>query len=128
MKEINVQIPVAATTADLFYIPAPCRGVLAAGYAVYNQETDEDEVVTINRDDTAVMTFTPAADATTEGYKVAGVQDTTNGQLVFDPASATEEYQVIEVSIPNTFDTAGVLGLFLLYDDSAYVEQTPLEA
>jgi len=127
MKEINVTIPVT-TGADLFYIPVPCRGVIAAGYAVYNQETDKEEVITLNRDDTAVMTFTPAADGTAEGVMVAGVQDTTNGQLIFDPESDTDEYQVIEISIPATFDTAGQLGLFLLYDDSAYVEQTPTEA
>jgi len=127
MKEINVTIPVT-TGADLFYIPVPCRGVIAAGYAVHNQETNKDEVITLNRDDTAVMTFTPTADSTTEGVMVAGVQDTTNGQLVFDPESDTGEYQVIEISIPATFDTAGQLGLFLLYDDSAYVEQTPSEA
>jgi len=127
MKEIYITIPVT-TGADLFYLPVPCRGVIAAGYAVYNQETDKDEVVTLNRDDTAVMTFTPGADGTAEGVMVAGVQDTTNGQLVFDPESDDEEYQVIEISIPNTFDTAGQLGLFLQYDDSAYVEQTPSEA
>ena len=128
MKEIFVTIPVAATTADLFYIPVPCRGNISEGWVVYNQETDEDEVVTLNRDDTAVMTFTPSADSTAEGVKIDGVSDTTNGGLIFDPDSSTTAYQVIEVSIPNTFDSAGVLGLCLRYDDSAYVEETALDA
>lgn len=128
MKEIFVTIPVEATTADLFYIPVPCRGNISAGWAVYNQETDEDEIVTLNRDDTAVMTFTPPADATAEGVMIEGVSDPADGQLIFDPDSSTTAYQVVEVSIPNTFDLAGVLGLCLRFDDGAYVEETPLDA
>lgn len=128
MKEIFVNIPVAATTADLFYIPVPCRGNIASGWAVYNQETDEDEVVTINRDDTAVMTFEPPADGTAEGVMIEGASNATNGQLIFDPDSSTTAYQVIEVSIPDTFDTAGVLGLCLQFDDGAYVEQESVQA
>lgn len=128
MIVLRADIPVAATTADLFYIPVPCRGTIAKAYAVYNQETDLDEVFTLMRGASDVMTFTPAADGTAEGVKINGVLDSTNGQLIFDPDSSTAANQVIKVEVLNTVDTAGVLGLTIYFDESAYVTQDPSEA
>jgi hypothetical protein len=128
MQPIHESIPVAATTADSRYITVPCRGNIAKVYAVYDQETDEDEVFTLYRDSDAVCTITPPADATAEGTKINGVMDAINGGLIFDPDSATAANQVIKVGIPDTVDTAGNLDLYIEYDDSAYVEQAASEA
>ena len=128
MTRIHVTFPVAATTADSFYLPVPCRGIVKAVRAVYSQETDIDETIDLLRATTSVNLVTPAADATAEGVSVVGVPDTTNKDLVFDPASTTVANRVIKVSVPNTFDTAGVMGLSIDYDESAAVAQAASEA
>ncbi len=128
MIVIDVTIEVPLTTAKDVYILAPARGVVSAAKAVYNEETDEDETVDILRATTSVNKITPPADATAEGTVVTGVPDATNKALVFDPASSTVANQVMKVSMPNTFDTAGMLGLTIWFDDSAFVEQTSVES
>ncbi len=128
MKYLNLAIEVAATTAKDVYFPVPCRGTVAGVKAVYSEETDIDETVTFARNTTAVNVVTPPADATGEGVVIAGVADTTNGQLIFDPDSATATYKRIKISMPNTFDTAGMLGIVIEYDDSAVVTQDASEA
>jgi len=128
MMRIHVTFPVAATTADLFYLPAPCRGIVKAVRAVYSQETDIDETIDIMRGTTSVNLVTPAADATAEGTSVVGVPDTTNKDLVFDPASTTVANRVLRISVPNTFDTAGVMGLSIDYDESAAITQAASES
>lgn len=128
MMYLSLAIEVAVTTAKDVYFPVPCRGNIARTFVVYSEETDEDETVTFARDTTAVNLFTPAADATAEGVVGTGVFDTTNGALIFDPASATVAHQRIKISMPNTFDTAGMLGIIIEYDTGAYVEQESLDA
>ena len=123
MKLINVVIPVAATTADNIFVPVPCRGNIKAVRAVYDQETDADEVFTLYRGSTAVCTITPPADATAEGTKIDGVMDSTNGDLIFDPDDDTDANQVIKVGILNKVDTAGNLALSIDYDEFALVDQ-----
>lgn len=127
MITIDVTIEVAATTAKDVYILAPARGVVVAAKAVYSEETDADETVDILRATTSVNKITPPGAATAEGTAITGVPDSTNKALVFDPASSTVANQVMKVSIPNTFDTAGMLSLIISFDDSAYIEQTALE-
>lgn len=128
MMYLNLAIEVAATTAKDVYFPVPCRGVVSAAYAVYSEETDLDETIDIQRGSTSVNLITPPADATAEGITITGVPDTTNKALVFDPDSETVANKVMKISMPNTFDTAGMIGLKILYDNSAYIEQTALEA
>lgn len=128
MIRIHVTFDVAATTADSFFIPVPCRGIVKACRAVYSQETDEDETIDLLRSTSSVNLCTPPADATAEGVSFVGVPDTTNKDLVFDPASTTAANRVIKVSVPNTFDTAGVMGLSIDYDDSAAIAQAASEA
>lgn len=125
MMYLNETFPVAATTADLFYIPAPCRGIVKSVKAVYSQETDEDETVSLMRGATTVNLATPPADATAEGVSFEGVPDSTNKDLVFDPASTTAANRVIRVSVPNTFDTAGILCLVIGFDPYATIPETP---
>jgi hypothetical protein len=128
MRILSLIIPIATTTADLFYLPVPCRGIVKKAYMAHDQETDTDEVVTLMRGATAVNAITPAANATAEGVSVEGTPDTTNKDLIFDPASTTAANRVIRISIPNTFDAGGNLGLTIFYDESAAVEQDASEA
>ena len=128
MIRIHLIIPIATTTADLFYLPVPVRGIIKQAFMAHDQETDIDEVVSLMRGATVVNAITPASNATAEGVSVEGVPDTTNGNLVFDPASATAANRVIRISIPNTFDAGGNLGLTILYDDGAAIPQDASEA
>jgi len=127
MKQINVMIPIAATTANSFYVAVPCKGIVKGGRMAYSEITDADETVTIEQGADDVLVFTPT-DALAEGTKIAGVRDTTYGDLIFDPASATVDEQVLKVTVPNTFDTAGVLSLSIDYDDSCAITQAASEA
>lgn len=128
MIRITTNFTIAATTANSFYLPAPCRGIVKAVRAVYSEETDEDETVTLARSTTTVNLVTPPADATAEGVMITGVPDATNKDLVFDPASSTVTDRIIKVSVPNTFDTAGQLGLSIDFDESAAIAQAATEA
>lgn len=124
MKDIMLAIEVAATTAKDVYIPVPCRGIVVAAYAIYSEETDLDETITLAHSLGTVNLITPPADATAEGVRITGVPDTTYKDSVFDPASATAAIKYIKISMPNTFDTAGMIGLHIVYDDSAAVDQS----
>jgi len=128
MKEIMLAIEVAQTTAKTVYVPAPCRGNIAALRGVCNGVTNTDDVVTISRASTAVATITGPSTGLAAGNAITGVLDTTNGQLIFDPASSTAANQVMKIEFTNTFDAADVFTIFMLWDDSAYVTQTPSEA
>lgn len=128
MIRISLIIPVATTTADAFYYPVPVRGIVKEVIAVFDQESDLDETVTISRGATAVNVCTPPADATAEGTSFTGVPDTTNKDLVFDPDSTTVANRVLKISVPNTIDAGGNLGLSILYDDSAAIAEPASEA
>ena len=116
MMYLTVTFPVAVTTALDFYFPVPKRGIVKGATAVYSEETYLEETVTLARDTTAVNLITPPADTTAEGVIITGVPDTTNKDLVFDPASTTVAHRRIKISCPNLFDTAGLMGLVIEYD------------
>lgn len=104
------------------YIPAPCRGTVAAVKVVFQTNTVEvNDTVVVARNATAVNTVTAA---TTAGLVVeTGVPDTTNKGLVFDPDSDTATEQVIVVT-----DTGapGAKIVMIDFDEGAYVEQAAL--
>ena len=127
MKDLFIVLEVAATTAQSFYVPVPCRGNVCSVKAVYDAELDADETVTIGRGGTAVNLVTPT-DALAAGNVVDGVPDTTNKALIFDPDSTTAANKVLKISVPNTVDSAGTLVLLIEFDDGAYVEQAASEA
>lgn len=128
MKYIDLAIEVAATTAKDVYFPIPCRGIVVAAIATYSEEVDLDETINIQRGADSVNLITPPADATAEGVVITGVPDTTNKELIFDPSSTTAANKVFKISMPNTFDTAGMIGMVITYDDSAVVTQDASEA
>ena len=128
MIRIIMSVDVATTTAKTLYIPVPCRCTVASFRAVYGAESDLDEVITLSRGGTAVNVCTPVADGTAAGTTITGVADTTNGQLIFDPASSTVANQVLQIDTLNTVDAGCVVGLMVELDDSAYTTMTASEA
>lgn len=110
-------------TDGVAYVPAPCRGTVAKMTAIFQTNAVEpNDTIIASRDATAVNTLTAV---NTAGLVLeTGVQDVTNKGLVFDPESATLAERVIRVT------SAGAPGAALveiLFDDSAYVQQPPLE-
>lgn len=120
MKQITFIHAYQAT----LYVPAPCRGVVAAVQVVFQTNTVEpNDTVVVGRGSTAVNTVTAV---TTAGLVVEnGVKDTTNGDLVFDPNSATASYQVFKVT-----DTGapGDKIVTIFFDDSAAIAEAASEA
>ena len=128
MKTFNVGFGVGAGTAKTAYYPVTSRGNIASIKVCYNQEMDADEVVTFARGGDTVFTVTPPTDAHPAGTVIDGVADPTNGSLIFDPDSSVVANRAVKVSVPDTFDSTGVLRGVVEYDDSAYVKQTASEA
>jgi len=124
MIDIMLAIEVATTTAKDVYVPVPRRGIVVNAYATYSEETDADETITLAHPLGTVNLITPPADETAEGVRMTGVPDATYKDSVFDPDHATATYQRIKISVPNTFDTGGMIGLHIEFDDSAAVTQT----
>ena len=128
MKNIDLNI-YSAGGVETYYYPVPCRGVLHSLKVVANATLVATGTIIASRDTTAVNTITVPAGDIAAGIALAGVPDTTNKDLVFDPDSAT----VANTKIKFAFDTTllgGVANVLLQmeYDDSAYVEQAASEA
>jgi len=115
------------TTAGDFYFPVPCRGKVVAFSIIHNSETDADELFTLFRATTAVSVVTPT-DATAAGVRQEGVMDATNGELIFDPDSATAANRVFHIDNLATVDAGAQLTFLIEYDESASQTQAPLEA
>jgi hypothetical protein len=119
-----ITLTVAHADGGTSYVPAPCRGTVAAVRVVFQTNTVEpNDTVVVARNATAVNTVTAV---TTAGLVVeTGVPDATNKGLVFDPASSTATEQVMVIT-----DTGspGVKIVQIDFDDSAYVAQPASEA
>ena len=120
MKRIT--FPLAAN--GTLYIPAPARGVVSGIKAVWQSTVTTSNILTVSRDTTTVNLVTVA---TLAGMVVeTGVRDTTNKDLVFDPASATAVNGVIKVVASG--GNAVALVVTIEFDDYATVAQAALEA
>jgi hypothetical protein len=128
MKDIYINLYSAGGAED-YYIPVPARGTVKSCNVIANAIMVATGTIIIARGTTAVNTATAPAGNTAAGVALAGVPDVTNKGLAFDPASATVANTKIKVSFDATIlgGVANVL-LHIVYDDSAYVVQTPLEA
>lgn len=128
MKDIYVNFYSAGGAED-YYIPVPCRGTVKSLEVFANATLVATGTVTLARNTTAVNTATVPAGDVAAGLVVAGVPDATNKGLVFDPDSTTVANTKIKVSFDGTLlgGVANVL-LHIVYDDSAFVSQTPSEA
>jgi len=118
----NIYLSVAAN--GTYYIPAPCRGVVAGVKVVWQSTVTTNNIVTVTRSSTTVNLVTAV---TTAGMVVeTGVPDATNKGLVFDPDSTTGTSQVIKVVLSGGNAVAAVIKIE--FDESAYVAQAALEA
>jgi len=128
MKDIYINLYSAGGVED-YYIPVPARGNVKSCEVIANAAMVATGTLILARGATAVNTATVPAGGVAAGIALAGVADTTNKGLVFDPASATVANTKIKVSFDATIlgGAANVL-LHIVFDDSAYVVQTPLEA
>jgi hypothetical protein len=128
MKDIYINLYSAGGAED-YYIPVPCRGTVKSFEAVANAKMVATGTIILARNTTAVNTATAPTGDTAAGVALAGVPDTTNKGLVFDPDSSTAANTKIKVSFDTTIldGVANVL-LHIVYDDSAYVEQAASEA
>jgi hypothetical protein len=120
MRDIDVDVASDGTVYQL----APCRGVVAEAYGVWQTNAVEpNDTIILSRDTTAVNTIT-AVD-TAGIVKETGVPDATNKGLVFDPNDTTEINRFIKI-VAN--GTAGAAKVHIKFDDSAYVEEPASEA
>lgn len=128
MKDIYVNLYSAGGAED-YYIPVPCRGVVKSAEYMANAAMVATGTITLARGTTAVNLATAPVGDTAAGTVLKGVPDTTNKDLVFDPASSTAANTKIKVSFDTTLlgGVANVL-LHIVFDDSAYVEQAASEA
>lgn len=128
MKDIIVNFYSAGVVED-YYIPAPCRGVVKSLNVFANATMVATGTVILARGTTAVNTATAPVGDTAAGVALAGVPDTTNCDLVFDPDSSTVANTKIKVSLDTTL-LGGVANLLLLikFDDSAHVAEAASEA
>lgn len=128
MKDIYLNIYSAGGAED-YYIPVPCRGVVKDFEVVANAVLVATGTIVLARGTTAVNTATAPTGNAAAGIVVKGVPDATNKGLVFDPASTTVANTKIKASLDNTvLGGAANVTLHIVYDDSAYVAQTPSEA
>ena len=128
MKNIDIFI-YSAGGAETYYYPVPCRGVVHSAKVVANATLVATGTIILSRSTTAVNTITVPTGDIAAGIALAGVPDTTNKDLVFDPDSATVANTKIKIALDTTV-LGGVSNVIIQieYDDSAYVEQTATEA
>ena len=118
-----IDLTIAVADGATVYVPIPCKCTLAKMVAVFQADTVvANDTITAYRSTTAVNVVT----AVTEAGLVpeVGVPDSTHGQLIFDPESATAANQVIKLISGSA--AAAIVTLSL--DESAYVKQEASEA
>lgn len=115
--------------SEITYIPVPCRGIVKGVTVVSDLQMDSGGTLTIARNTTTVNLVTVPAANVAAGVTLAGVPDTTNKDLVFDPDSATATYKVIKVTDNATFlGGAGTITIMIKYDEYAMIAQPASEA
>lgn len=118
-----------ADAGNTFYIPVPSRGTVKGARVACDVNMVATGTVILSRSTTAVNTITVPTGDKAAGVTLDGVPDVTNKGLVFDPDSTTAANRVIKVVVDGTIlASAGNMIFNIDYDDSAYVEQTSLEA
>lgn len=125
MQTINLMIQ-GGTAAVTAYHPVPSRGVIVSVKAAFGKTVAADDTVNIKRDTTSVNLITTGA--VTAGKVYTGTPDTTNKQLIFDPASTTEAEKMLKIEVSTLETLLTPVNLTIEYDDSAYVTQAALEA
>ena len=118
MIRINKSIAAGGT----IYIPVPAKGIIVGVKAVWQGTVTTSNILTVSRGTTTVnlVTVVTAAGMVAE----TGVRDTTNKDLVFDPATAAYSFIKLVLSGGNSIAAE----IIIEFDDYAAVTQTALEA
>jgi hypothetical protein len=128
MKNLIFSAPIA-DAGNTFYIPVPCRGTVKSVKVTCDVNMVATGTVILSRSTTAVNTITVPTGDKAAGTNLAGVPDTTNKGLIFDPDSTTAANNVIKVVADATIlASAGNMVFNIEYDDSAYVAEASVEA
>lgn len=115
--------------SEITYIPVPCRGIVKGVTVVSDLQMDATGTLTIGRGATTVNLVTVPTGNVAAGTRLDGVPDTTNKDLVFDPASATAANTVIKITDDATFlGGAGTITVMIKYDESAAIAQAASES
>ena len=134
MKTLIVTRELGGGADELTFIPVPCRGTVKQATVVCDYELTATGWLKCGRGDVAtadnvVNLITVPTGNTAIGNALAGVVDTTYGDLIFDPDSATVAHKCIWVETDvNFLAGAGTITLMIEFDDSAYVKADPSEA
>lgn len=133
MKELYI-LTELATGGDIRYVPVPCRGNVHSVRLVCDTTMVATGTLKIGRGDPStaaycVNTATAPAGNTAAGTILDGVPDATYEALIFDPDSSTASHKVLWIETDSTLLGGGAtLGIFIKFDDSAFVEQAAKEA
>lgn len=120
MRTINISIN-AGQGELTFYVPAPVRGIVVGLRAIFDTAVADDDTVDVQRGSTSVNLITTGA--TTAGVVYTGTRDSTNKELVFDPASSTAAHKVFKIVISVLPSANTLVGVEILFDDFALTEQ-----
>ena len=134
MKNLLIVRELTGGANELTFIPVPCRGTVNSVKVISDTEIVATGWLKCGRGDVAtaeyvVNTITVPAGNVAAGTVLEGVEDTTYGDLIFDPDSDTAAHKSIWVETDvNFLGGAGTITLLVEYDDSAYVKQAASEA
>jgi hypothetical protein len=129
MKKITVVRELTGAGSEITYVPVPYRGTVKGVKVVSDLQMDATGTLTVSRGATTVNLVTVPTGNIAAGVVLAGVPDTTNKDLIFDPDSATAANKVIKIVDDATFlGGAATVTIEIEFDESAYVEQTASEA
>lgn len=122
MRTINVNLN-GGTGSLTFYVPAPVRGIVVGLKAVFNKTVATVDTIDIQRASTSVNLITVGSGNTAAGVLLTGTRDTTNKELIFDPASSTAANKVFKIVISALETASTLVGIEILYDDFALTTQ-----
>lgn len=120
---IRIPIHEYVVAAKDTYIPAPCRGIVVGLYGCFSETVAADDTVDVQRGTTSVNLITVGAANVAEGVLLTGTRDTTNKELIFDPASSTAAYTRLKIAISTLETNPTTFNGYIDFDDFALVSQ-----
>ena len=116
-----IRIPVHeyCVAAKDAYIPVPARGIVVEFKGSFSETVAADDTVDLLQGSNSVNKITVGAANVAEGVVLTGTRDTTNKELIFDPASSTAANKVIKISISALVTNPTTFNGYILFDDMA---------
>ena len=121
MKRIYIN-EYCVAAKDVYY-PVPCRGIVVAIVGCFSETVAIDDTVGVARGASTVNLITVGTGNTAEGVLLTGTRDTTNKELIFDPASSTAANKVLKISISALVTDPTTFNGYILFDDFALTTQ-----